>query len=431
MIIISISVFAEETIVKDGRVFTEENKMTIPLKSVRTNKNGKSVIAEYSGILSAREGNWRYFDSVNLKYINESKESVTCEYEVSDGVRSQKKLVTFDPGEHILSLEIPGLKSTENRLLSLDSIENFGFRNADNKKNIVLKVLECYLERKPNSSIKPRLVSDGFISFDLISRRRELKGQAPTMSEASGLLIGKESNWKAFDFMRVKYHNAGKEKLICRFFICDDLGHGNTNELFNKYVEFQPGENIIDIDVQGLASRTGRPLNLENIRSFSFGSSNNKDNIDLKIQECYLEKKQKFEINPRLISNMLVLLFFKTNKFTVVDRINMDEILKEQKFQLSGCTKTDCAVEVGKILNVKYMVMGSIKKFEKKYTVNIRVVDIESSEIILADMDKCNSESEIVATLKTVVENISINKVFSENMKQNTIAILDLETKKE
>jgi hypothetical protein len=45
-------------------------------------------------------------------------------------------------------------------------------------------------------------------------------------------------------------------------------------------------------------------------------------------------------------------------------------------------------------------------------------------------MEKCNSESELIDTLKKVVESISGKKVFSDDPKQNTIAILDLETKK-
>jgi len=131
------------------------------------------------------------------------------------------------------------------------------------------------------------------------------------------------------------------------------------------------------------------------------------------------------------LSDTLTTSFYKTKIFTVVERKKMNEIIKEQKFQLTGCTKTECAVEIGKILNVKYMVVGSISKIGKEFTVNIRIVSVESSEVVIADMEKCSNETELIDTIKKVVENISGKKAFSADSKQNTIAILDLETKKD
>lgn len=131
------------------------------------------------------------------------------------------------------------------------------------------------------------------------------------------------------------------------------------------------------------------------------------------------------------LADTLTTSFYKTKIFTVLERSKMNEIIKEQKFQLTGCTKTECAVEIGKILNVKYMVVGSIAKIGKEYTVNIRIVSVESSEVVIADMEKCSNETELIDTIKKVVENISGKKAFSADTKQNTIAILDLETKKD
>ena len=41
---------------------------------------------------------------------------------------------------------------------------------------------------------------------------------------------------------------------------------------------------------------------------------------------------------------------FSTGRFTMVERKNIGKILKEQAFQHTGCTSTECAVEVGRIL---------------------------------------------------------------------------------
>ena len=66
--------------------------------------------------------------------------------------------------------------------------------------------------------------------------------------------------------------------------------------------------------------------------------------------------------------------------FIIVERGKIDEILKEQKFQLSGCVD-DCLLEVGKILGASSIIIGSIGKVGNIYTISARMVDAESGEI--------------------------------------------------
>lgn len=66
---------------------------------------------------------------------------------------------------------------------------------------------------------------------------------------------------------------------------------------------------------------------------------------------------------------------------TILDRGKMSDILKEQGFQLTGCTSSECAVEAGKILNVRKMISGSIGKVGATYTINISLLDVQSSRI--------------------------------------------------
>jgi hypothetical protein len=56
----------------------------------------------------------------------------------------------------------------------------------------------------------------------------------------------------------------------------------------------------------------------------------------------------------------------------------VDEILTEQGFQQSGCTSDECAVEVGALLGVQYMVSGSIGRLGETYTIDAKIVSIET-----------------------------------------------------
>jgi hypothetical protein len=89
-----------------------------------------------------------------------------------------------------------------------------------------------------------------------------------------------------------------------------------------------------------------------------------------------LSKQETVTLGTRL-SSMLV----KTNAFIVLERGKMEQILEEQGFQQSGCTTTECAVEVGKMVNVQKMVSGSIGKVGRTYTIDLSVIDVRTAQI--------------------------------------------------
>ena len=73
---------------------------------------------------------------------------------------------------------------------------------------------------------------------------------------------------------------------------------------------------------------------------------------------------------------------YTTGKFNVIERDRVDLILKEQGFQQSGCTETECLVQIGKMINVGKIVTGSINRVGKIYSMNARMIDVQSGEIV-------------------------------------------------
>ena len=68
--------------------------------------------------------------------------------------------------------------------------------------------------------------------------------------------------------------------------------------------------------------------------------------------------------------------------FILLERGKMDEVLKEQGFQQTGCVTSECAVEVGNMLGVQQMIGGSIGKVGSIYTVSARVIDVQTGEVL-------------------------------------------------
>lgn len=72
-----------------------------------------------------------------------------------------------------------------------------------------------------------------------------------------------------------------------------------------------------------------------------------------------------------------------TGAVRVMERSQMDQILKEQAFQQSGaCEGGECAVQIGKLLAVDRMVVGSVGRIGELYTVQLRILDVGTGEIV-------------------------------------------------
>jgi len=100
----------------------------------------------------------------------------------------------------------------------------------------------------------------------------------------------------------------------------------------------------------------------------------------------------------QVLTNRLRTELFKTDKFSVLERDKMDEILDEQGFQLSGCTTNECAVEAGKLVGVLQMVAGNVAKLGELYTIDIRLIDVESGKVLRTATDDCYCKIEVVLT---------------------------------
>ncbi|GAK49244.1 hypothetical protein U14_00464 [Candidatus Moduliflexus flocculans] len=64
--------------------------------------------------------------------------------------------------------------------------------------------------------------------------------------------------------------------------------------------------------------------------------------------------------------------------YMVIERGMLEELLKEQQLQLTGAVDSETAVEIGKLVGAKLVVIGSIVKTGSVYTINSRFIDVET-----------------------------------------------------
>ncbi|HHM04330.1 MAG TPA: hypothetical protein ENJ19_01125 [Gammaproteobacteria bacterium] len=107
-------------------------------------------------------------------------------------------------------------------------------------------------------------------------------------------------------------------------------------------------------------------------------------------------------------SDLLRTELFKTGFFHVTERNQMNKILAEQTFQLSGATDDD-VIAVGKLLAVEWMAMGSINKLGNTLVMNVRLVDVEEARVKAAETVNANGEEGIQSAIKLLVDKIAAN----------------------
>lgn len=83
-----------------------------------------------------------------------------------------------------------------------------------------------------------------------------------------------------------------------------------------------------------------------------------------------------------LLTDRLLTELTQTGYFQVTERDRRDEILREVAFQLSGaCDEASCLAKAGKYLGVQKMVGGTVGGIGETYSVNLRMVDVETGRI--------------------------------------------------
>lgn len=85
----------------------------------------------------------------------------------------------------------------------------------------------------------------------------------------------------------------------------------------------------------------------------------------------------------QVISEALSDELLRTGKARIMERSQMEAILREQGFQQSGaCDANECAVEVGKLLSIDRMVVGSLGRLGGSYSLSVRLVDVQTGEVL-------------------------------------------------
>ena len=85
-----------------------------------------------------------------------------------------------------------------------------------------------------------------------------------------------------------------------------------------------------------------------------------------------------------------------TGQYTVIERSEMGKILREQGFAMTGCTEVSCAVQAGKLLSARKMLVGTVMKLDQSIIINGRIIDVEKGTAEFAQKEIARTRADLV-----------------------------------
>lgn len=127
----------------------------------------------------------------------------------------------------------------------------------------------------------------------------------------------------------------------------------------------------------------------------------------MRIAVMDFKAKRLPKATANMVSELIRTEMINVGKFTVIERAQMDEILKEQGFQQSGCTDMACAVKIGKMLSAKKMLVGTVMKLGKRIIINGRLVDVEKGIGIFGQKQDAKNEDALYDAVASFVRKLT------------------------
>ncbi|MBI1865639.1 MAG: hypothetical protein HYR98_07950, partial [Nitrospirae bacterium] len=127
------------------------------------------------------------------------------------------------------------------------------------------------------------------------------------------------------------------------------------------------------------------------------------------------------------ISDLFATALLKTNKYNLVERSQMEQVLGEQALGLKGVTESAVAIRVGKMLGVQGVIVGTVPEYGSKASgaselsaigINARMIDVSDGGVVWSVSDSAISPSPIglSAFAKRMVDNL-VSQLFQEALK--------------
>lgn len=99
--------------------------------------------------------------------------------------------------------------------------------------------------------------------------------------------------------------------------------------------------------------------------------------------------------------------FITSGRYRIVDRRNLDAVIKEQKLSLSGLVKESEAVEVGQIAGAELIGVAELYKLDGAYYLNLKLLSSTSGEVVDSSIAQAGAIGEFLSMCTNAVNTLN------------------------
>ena len=108
----------------------------------------------------------------------------------------------------------------------------------------------------------------------------------------------------------------------------------------------------------------------------------------------------------RAVRNLFEVALHKTGIVDILERNQIETILREQGFSMTGCTDESCAVQIGKLLSADMVVMGNLNKLGQ-YAITVKFVDVGKGAIQFAESESAQNDNALKSAVDRLANNVA------------------------
>ena len=102
----------------------------------------------------------------------------------------------------------------------------------------------------------------------------------------------------------------------------------------------------------------------------------------------YGQGKEDFDALERGIAGMMISELAANPAARVVERAEIQRLLDEQNLGAQGRVDASSAAKIGKLVGARYMVMGTFVDFYGDFRVDVRLINVETSEVVKTESER-------------------------------------------
>ena len=115
-------------------------------------------------------------------------------------------------------------------------------------------------------------------------------------------------------------------------------------------------------------------------------NKSNKKDADFEYRAAVMDFRPNGDLTSKDVEGISLIFatYFHPEGYTMIERAQIETVLKEQGIQKSQITEQQM-VDIGKIMNLSYIVIGDVTLHMDEYNVDVRLVSVEKGKIIASE----------------------------------------------